>query len=114
MYLWTSEPEEDTSAEYRTLRQLSGTLLGAIRDPLTLAWKLYSKGLISRDVREQACQDSRSDEQQGSCLLSALESRVASDETAFDTFLSILSVSEDPAMVEMYQKLKGMCGEGVK
>ena len=90
----------------------------AIGHPPTLAWKLYSKGLISRDVREQACQDSRSVEQQGSCLLSALESRVASDETAFDTFLSILRDSEDPAMVEMYQKLKdarGMCGsKGVK
>ena len=84
--------------------------MGAIRDPLTLAWKLYSKGLISRDVREQACQDSRSVEQQGRCLLSALESRVASDETAFDTFLSILRDSEDPAMVEMYQKLKDARG----
>ena len=51
-------------------------------DLLTLAWKLYSKGLISRDVRDQARQDSRSVEQQGSCLFSELESRVASDETA--------------------------------
>ena len=84
--------------------------MGTIRDPLTLAWKLYSKGLISREVREQTCHNSRSVEQQGSCLLSALESRVASDETAFDTFLSILKNSEDPAMVEMYQKLKDARG----
>ena len=110
--LWTSGPEENTGAEYRALRQLSETLLGAIRDPLTLAWKMYSKGLISRDVREQACKDSRSVEQQGSYLLSALKSKVASDETVFDTFVSILRDSEDQAMVEMYQTLKdarGMC-----
>ena len=75
---------------------------------MTLAWDLNSKGLIDSQVREQGCLTTTTVQQQVSCLLGALEGKIASDKTAFDTFLIILS--QDPVMEEMWRKLKGARG----
>ena len=42
-------------------------------------------------------------------LLTALDGRLATDEGAFDQFLSVLS--SDPVMEEMYRKLRETRGE---
>ena len=97
------------SAGFTAFRQHSGSLLRVIQDPMTLAWDLNSKGLIDSQVREQACLVSATVQQQVSCLLDALEGKIASDEAAFDTFLSVLS--QDPVMEEIWQKLKDAGGK---
>ena len=91
------------SAGFTAFRQHSGSLLRGIQDPMTLAWDLNSKGLIDSQVREQACLTTVTIQQRVSCILVALEEKIASDEAAFDTFLSVLS--QDPVMEEMWQKL---------
>ena len=96
------------NAGFMAFRQLSGSLLRAIQDPMTLAWDLNSKGLIDSQVREQACLITATVQQRVSCLLGALEGKIASDEAAFDTFLSVLS--QDPVMEEMWRKLKDARG----
>ena len=96
------------NAGFMAFRQLSGSLLRAVQDPMTLAWDLNSKGLIDSQVREQACLITATVQQRVSCLLGALEGKIASDEAAFDTFLSVLS--QDPVMEEMWQKLKDARG----
>ena len=96
------------SAGFMAFRQLSGSLLRAIQDPVVLAWDLNSRGLIDSQVRQQACLTTMTVQQRVSGLLDALEGKIASDEAAFDIFLSVLS--QDPVMEEVWQKLKATRG----
>ena len=96
------------NAAFMAFCQHSEDLLRAIQDPVALAWNLKSEGLIDSQVREQACLITVAIEQRVSCLLDALEGKIASNEAAFDTFLSVLS--KDPVVEVMCQTLKDARG----
>ena len=75
-----------------------GSLLTAITDPGGLATDLYSQGLISRLSYQRAHLLSLAPLERSQDLLSALDSKLSSDESAFDKFLTVLgkdAVMED-------------------
>ena len=75
-----------------------GSLLTAITDPGGLATDLYSQGLISRLSYQRAHLLSLAPLERSQDLVSALDSKLSSDESAFDKFLTVLgkdAVMED-------------------
>ena len=75
----------------------------AITDPGSLAVQLYAQGLIDRLNHQRAGLTTLAPLERSNGLLTALDSRLATDDGAFDKFISILS--SDPVMEEMCKKL---------
>lgn len=81
-----------------------GALRTAIIDPGGIATELYSRGLIDRLNYQKATLTSLAPLERSQDLLSVLDARLAFDEGAFDTFLSILS--QNPVMEEICRLLR--------
>ena len=68
--------------------------------------KAYSKGLITREVKKAVFSRSGADEVvKANVLLSAIQERIKTDQSAFDTFVEILR--SDPAYEHLADKLIG-------
>ena len=98
------------SPGYRAFLTHLDALKVAITDPGHLATQLYSAGLIPQLAHQNANLDTVAPLNRSGQLLTALDGRLATDEGAFDKFLSVLSL--DPVMEEMYRKLRETRGEG--
>ena len=81
----------------------------AITDPGHLATQLYSAGLITQLAHQNSNLDTVAPLKRSGQLLTTLDGKLATDEGAFDKFLSVLS--SDPVMEEMYRKLRETRGE---
>ena len=95
---------------YRAFLTHLNTLRTAITDPGHLATQLYAKGLLSSLAHQRANLVSLAPLERSQEILSALDGRIASDEGAFDEFLSVLS--QDPVMEELCGRLRESRGEG--
>ena len=97
------------SAGYRAFLTHLDALRTAITDPGHLATQLYSEGLITQLAHQRASLATLAPLERSNELLTTLDGRLATDEGAFDKFLSVLS--SDPVMEEMYRKLRETRGE---
>ena len=96
---------------YRAFLMHLDALKTAITDPGHLATQLYSAGLITQLAHQNSNLDTVAPVplKRSSQLLTALDGKLATDEGAFDKFLSVLS--SDPVMEEMYRKVRETRGE---
>ena len=85
------------------------TLRTAITDPGELATKLYAQGLIDRLSYQRAVLQSGAPLERSQALLSVLDAKLALKESAFDTFLAVLS--QDPTMEDVCKLLWESRGE---
>ena len=97
------------SPGYRAFLTHLDALKVAITDPGHLAMQLYSAGLIPQLAYQNANLDTVAPLNRSGQLLTALDGKLATDEGAFDKFLSILG--SGPVMPEMYRKLRETRGE---
>ena len=86
------------------------TLRAAITEPGCLATQLYAKGLLTSLAHQKANQASLAPLERSYELLNELDGRIASDDGAFDKFLTVLN--EDPVMEELCGRLRESEGEG--
>ena len=103
-----ASPQRESPGYRAFLTHLDG-LRTAITDPGHLATQLYSAGLITQLAHQNANLDIVAPLERSGQLLTALDGRLATDEGAFEKFLSVLS--SDPVMEDMYRKLRQTRGE---
>ena len=95
-------------AGYRAFLAHLDALKVSITDPGHLATQLYSAGLITQLAHQNANLDTVAPLKRSGQLLTTLDGKLATDEGAFDKFLSVLS--SDPVMEEMCRKLRDTKG----
>ena len=100
-----SQPQE--TPEYRTFREHYDRLVHAIQDPLPLATRLFSQGIITSVVKEEMSVLGRSRLDKNNTLLSAVETQIRSDPSVFYVFLATLN--EDPSMHSLAESMKSKC-----
>ena len=89
-----SQPQE--TPEYRTFREHYDRLYHAIQDPLSLATRLFSQGIITSVVKEEMSVLGRSRLDKNNTLLSAAETQIRTDPSVFYVFL--VTLNEDSSM----------------
>ena len=105
-YLLSSQ--EEMSAEYQSFRRHFADISESIQNPTTLASRLYSAGMLSRERRNNIGSLQLSVEQIGQ-LLDALEGQIKVDSQNFYKFVDELE--KDKPMCHLCDKLRLTCGE---
>ncbi len=95
------------AAAVHTFRRCRGDLLSAITDPLLLANKLYSEGVISREICDQVLYLNATPTEKIMRLFNAIEARLATHPSEFTTLVTILD--DVFGQRDMARKLKEMC-----
>ena len=96
--------------EYRTFREHYDRLVHAIQDPLPLATRLFTQGIIDPILLQRVNVPALPPFQNAITLLTAVLGKIQTDPSTFDVFLSALN--EDPSMqslVESMQSESFMC-----
>ena len=101
---------QHSSNDYRAFVQHMAPLRTAITDPGGLALELYSEGLIDMLARQKINTPSLPQLERSQELVEKLEVKIAENEKAFDTFLSILD--RDPTMEDICRELRATRGNG--
>ena len=102
----TSSQTQETR-EYRTFRVHYDRLLRAIQDPLPLAARLFSEGIITSAVKERMSVSGVPRLDKNNTLLSAVEGRIQTDPFTFQGFLSALK--EDSSLQSLVESMEGKC-----
>ena len=97
------------SAESKAFREISGDLIEFIEDPHILAWKLYSKNLIEKDVREKATLNTVPRFEQCMAIVEALERQIGLEPKRLCDFLEVLR--SDDSNLPLYERLNAVYGE---
>ena len=100
-----SQPQE--TPEYHTFREHYDRLVHAIQDPLPLATRLFSKGIITSAVKERMIVLGLTTLEKNNALLSAVEKQIQSNPCMLHGFLSALN--EDPSLRALVESVQGMC-----
>ena len=109
--LWvmaTRDPPE--TSEYRIFRERYDILIQSIKDPLPLATRLFTQGVVTSAVKEHMSVVGLSTLDKSNVLLGAVEKQIQSDPQKFHVFLSVLN--EDPSvqlLVESMQSKHLIC-----
>ena len=101
----TNSPHQETP-ECRTFREHYDRLYHAIQDPLSLATRLYSQGIITSAVKEQMSMLGVSRLEKNNALLSAVEMQIQTDASVLHVFL--LTLNEDSSMQLLVKSMQGM------
>ena len=96
------------STQHSAFVQHMASLRTAITDPGGLALELYSEGLIDILSRQKINTPSLTQLERSQELVEKLEVKIAENEEAFDTFLSILD--RDPTMEDICRDLRATRG----
>jgi len=99
--------QSQETREYRIFRVHYDRLLHAIQDPLPLAARLFSEGIISSSVKECMSVSGVPRLDKNNTLLSAVEGHIQTDPTTFDVFMSALK--EDPSLQSLVENMEGKC-----
>ena len=86
------------------LRMHYSDLVGTIQDPAGLAGSLYSRGLISRSVRDEVQQ--RGDlitKRKNEVLINAVEAQVTTNPSKFQVFMEVLK--EEPSLSTIVERM---------
>ena len=97
-----SQPQETPG--YCTFREHYDRLYHAIQDPLSLATRLFSKGIITSEVKEEMSVLGRSRLDKNNALLSAVETQIRSDPSVLYVFL--VTLNEDPSMKLLVKSMR--------
>ena len=98
------------SPEYQAFRRHHAVLSDGISDPGWLATQLYSRDMISRDIRREAELETTPAPTRTRKLLSAVEGQIlTSPEKKFGDFLYILH--SEPALDHLARKLEETCSK---
>lgn len=100
----TNSQSQET-AEYRTFREHYDNLYHAIQDPLSLANRLFSEGIIASAVNEQMSVSVTPRLDKNNALLRAVEMQIRTNPSTLQVFLSILN--EDPSVQSLVQNMQG-------
>ena len=100
-----SQPQE--TPEYRTFRVHYDRLVHAIQDPLSLATRLFTQGIITYEVKDRVNILGLSKLEKTDKLLSAIEGQIRSDPNMFQNFLSALN--KDPSMHLLVESMQSKC-----
>ena len=92
------------SAESETFRKCSSDLHKGIQDPESLAWELYSDGVVSETVVDEVSVLGLSAIQRKTKLLSAVRDAIAVDPTKFQNLLTALQ--KRPPLKSVAEKLE--------
>ena len=93
------------SAEYQAFRMCFAVLCNGISDPGWFAIQLYSRDMISRDVRQEAELETLSSSKRTRKILSAVEDQIITSPTSkFKHFLGILH--SEPSLEHLGRKLE--------
>jgi len=93
--------------EYHIFRVHYDRLLHAIQDPLPLAARLFSEGIIISSVKEHMSVSGVPRLDKNNALLSAVEGHIQNDPTTFHVFLSALK--EDTPLQSLVESMEGKC-----
>ena len=98
--------EEGGGGWLATLSTLSGSapVVGTIQNPAGLAGSLYSKGMITRSVRDEIQQ--RGDlitTRKNEVLINAVEAQVTMDPSMFQAFMGVLK--EEPSLSTIVERM---------
>ena len=99
-----SQPQE--IPEYRTFKEHYDRLYHAIQDPLSLATRLYSQGIIAPAVKEQMSVLGLHRLEKNNVLLNAVEMKIQTDPSVLYVFLETLN--EDTSMQSVVKSMQGM------
>ena len=89
---------------YELLKKHYSDLVGTIQDPAGLAGSLYSRGIITRSVRDEIQQ--RGDlitKRKNEVLINAVEAQVTTDPSMFQVFMEVLK--EEPSLSTIVEKM---------
>ena len=93
--------------EYRTFREHYDRLYHAIQDPLSLATRLFSRGVITSVVKEKVTVSALTRLEKNDALLTAVLGKIRTDPRMFYEFLSTLK--EDPSMQSLVESMESKC-----
>ena len=97
------EKQRSSSVEAEAFREISGDLLDLVLQPDVLAWKLFSKKLITKEVRENACIETVPVSRRNMALMRDIEAQLSCKPEKLIILLTILQ--ENEAFSLLYQKL---------
>ena len=100
----TNSQSQET-AEYRIFREHYDNLYHAIQDPLSLANRLFSEGIIASAVNEQMSVSATPRLEKNNALLRAVEMQIRTNPSTLQVFLSILN--EDSSVQSLVQNMRG-------
>ena len=104
----TLEPQE--TLEYRIFREHYDRLVHSIQDPLPLAVRLFSKGVIKSAVKDHMSVLGLSTLEKNNALLSAVEKHIQLDPQKINVFLSALNEESSlQSLVESMQSKFFLC-----
>ena len=87
------------------LKKHYSDLVGTIQDPAGLACSLYSRGIITRSVRDEI-QQQRGDlitKRKNEVLINAVEAQVTMDPSMFQAFMGVLK--EEPSLFTIVERM---------
>ena len=99
----TNSQLQETS-EYRTFREHYDRLYHAIQDPLSLATRLFTQGLIDSSLLQHVNIPACTTLQNTNTLLSAVLGKIQTDPNTFGAFLAALN--EDPSMQSLVESMQ--------
>jgi len=100
--------QSQETREYYIFRVHYDRLLRAIQDPLPLAARLFSEGIITSAVKERMSLSGVPRLDKNNTLLSAVEVQIETD--PMSTFHVVLSaLKEDPSLWSLVQSMEGKC-----
>ena len=102
----TSSQRQETP-ECCSFRKHYDRLYHVIQDPLSLATRLYSQGIITSAVKEQMSILGVSRLEKNNALLSAVEMQIQTDASVLHVFLATLN--EDPSMQSLAESMQSKC-----
>ena len=97
--------QSQETREYYIFRVHYGRLLHAIQDPLRLAARLFSEGVITSTVKECMSVSGVPRLDKNNTLLIAVEGHIQTNPTTFDVFMSALK--EDPSLRSLVESMEG-------
>ena len=82
-------------------------LVGSIQDPATLAGSLYSRGVISRHVRDEIQERDLTTQRRNEVLINAVEAQVTTDPSVYQVIMEVLG--GEPYLSIIVEKMAGTC-----
>ena len=101
----------EESAEYRSFQSHYAGLFESISNPTTLAARLFSAGLLSRDTRKKIAGRGLTDSEKVSEILDAIETAIKLEPQNLQKF--VVELEKDTSLRELCSKLRSTCGECV-
>ena len=102
-----TNPRRQETPECRTFREHYDSLYRLIQEPLSLATRMYSQGIIASAVKEQMSSLSLSRLEKNNALLNVVEMQLQTNPSVLHVFLSALK--EDPSMLSLVGSMESKC-----